>query len=45
MNDTSRALPPLPENAAAVALLQGAKRTRPVARTRFALPVLLAVKT
>jgi hypothetical protein len=26
-------------------MLQGAKRTRPVARTRFALPVLLAVKT
>jgi hypothetical protein len=25
-------------------MLQGAKRTRPVARTRFVLPVVLAVK-
>jgi hypothetical protein len=43
-NDTPRFLLPRPQDATSVHV-EGAKRTRSVARTRLALPVVLAVNT
>lgn len=41
MNNPPRALPPLAQDERRPFMLHGAKRTRPVARARLALPVLL----